>query len=86
MKKRLIWAPLLAALLSAACGGQTDLTCDEVQFYQRAKEGKRVEAPEGLDDLDPLQEMPIPRASAEAARPPGSVCIDRPPQVDLGTD
>jgi uncharacterized lipoprotein len=72
---------LLVATLNA-CGG-ADLTCDDVQNYQLAEEGKRVEAPEGLDDLDPLEEMVLPKASPRATRPEGSDCFDRPPAIDL---
>lgn len=72
---------LLATLI--ACGGSKDLTCDEVQNYQLAEEGKRVEAPEGLDDLDPLREMAMPEASPREPRPPGSACFDRPPGIKL---
>lgn len=73
---------LLAAL--TACGGQ-DLTCDDVQYYQLSEEGKRVQAPEGLNDLDPLLEMPLPEASPRPARPEGSDCFDRPPGIKLET-
>lgn len=74
---------LLAGL--SACGGSKDLTCDEVQYYQLAKESKVVKAPEGLDDLDPLQEMAVPKASPREPRPEGSPCFDRPPEIKLGT-
>ena len=68
----------------AACGGTGDLTCDDVRIYQLAEEGKRVESPEDLDDLDPLKEAPLPEASPREARPAGSACVDRPPKVKLG--
>lgn len=76
---------LVMALLLAGCGGTVDMTCDEVQYYQMSKLGKRVEAPEGLDDLDPVREMPLPEASPREPRPEGSPCFDRPPQIELGT-
>ncbi len=81
---RVSFLGLLLATLSA-CGGSKDLTCDEVQRYQLAKEGKRVVAPEGLDDLDPLREMALPEASPRETRPPGSDCFDRPPAIKLGS-
>ncbi|MGI9271314.1 MAG: hypothetical protein ACR2QT_06030 [Woeseiaceae bacterium] len=68
----------------SACGKDVDLTCDDVRTYQLAVEGKRVEAPEGLDDLDPQRELPLPEASPRPERPAGSTCIDRPPKVNLG--
>jgi hypothetical protein len=72
---------LLAGL--GGCGG-TDLTCDDVRAYQLAEEGKRIEAPDGLDDLDPVKEAPLPDASPRQEREPGSPCIDRPPDVTIG--
>ncbi len=80
---RFTFLGLLVAALNA-CGGK-DLTCDEVQYYQLSEESKRVQAPEGLDDLDPLRETPLPEASPRAARPEGSECFDRPPAISLGT-
>jgi uncharacterized lipoprotein len=73
---------LLLATLSA-CSGSKNLTCDEVQYYQLSEEHKRVEAPEGLDELDPLREMTLPEASPREPRPPGSECFDRPPGIKL---
>ena len=67
-----------------ACGGDADITCDKVRTYQEAQAGKRVVAPDDLDGLEPLREMPLPQASPQAPRPPGSPCIDRPPQVNIG--
>lgn len=67
-----------------ACSGSTDLTCDEVRVYQLAQPGKRVQAPEGLDDLDPLREMPLPDASPREARPLGAECVNRPPKATIG--
>ena len=85
--KNVVRLSLLGLLVVAlnACGGK-DLTCDEVQFYQLSEEGKRVKAPEGLDDLDPLREMPLPEASPQAERPVGSDCFDRPPGIELGSE
>ncbi len=65
------------------CGG-TELTCDDVRIYQLAEEGKRIEAPDGLNDLDPLKENPLPDASPRKEHEPGSPCIDRPPVVTIG--
>ncbi|MDA0705632.1 MAG: hypothetical protein O2907_07205 [Proteobacteria bacterium] len=73
---------LLASL--AACGKDAEITCDDVQTYQLAVAGKRVEVPAELDPLDPLKEVPLPAASPRAERPAGSPCIDRPPKVSLG--
>ena len=67
----------------SACGGSKTMTCDEGP-YQIAVRGSRVEAPDGLDNLEPLREIPLPEASPRAPRPEGSPCLDRPPMV-LGT-
>ncbi len=77
---------ILVVLLTGlgGCGG-TDLTCDDVRDYQLAEEGKRIEAPDGLDDLDPVKEAALPEASPRQERDPGSPCIDRPPEVIIGT-
>ena len=77
---------IIVVVLTAlsACGGGGDLTCDKVRTYQLAQQGKRVVAPDDLDDLEPLLEVPLPQASPQPARPPGSPCIDRPPGVKIG--
>jgi hypothetical protein len=74
--------PVLAAL--AACGGTPELSCDEVQSYQLAVEGKRIETPEDLDGLNELREMPLPEASPRPPRPEGSPCLDLPPSILSG--
>ena len=83
----IVRSALLACVLTglSACSGSKDLTCDEVEDYQRAKESKAVEAPEGLDDLDPLRQMAVPEASPREPRPKGSPCFDRPPEIKLST-
>ena len=78
---RAVLVVLFAAL--GGCGG-IELTCDDVRVYQLAEETTRIEAPEDLDDLDPLKEAPLPEASPRAEREPGSPCIDRPPTVKIG--
>ena len=75
---------VIATAAITACGKDVDLTCDDVRAYQLAVPGKRVEAPEGLDDLDASKEVPLPKASPREQRPEGSNCIDRPPEVKLG--
>jgi uncharacterized lipoprotein len=78
---------MLLVLLWAvsACGSGNELkSCDEVQRYQAAAEGKRIETPDDLDDLEPLREMPLPKASPRPERPEGSPCLDLPPSVLTG--
>ena len=76
---------IVLAMAISACGGTPDITCDEVQYYQTAVIGKRVESPEGLDSLEEVNEMPLPEAAPRPPREPGSPCFDRPPGVSLGT-
>ncbi len=78
--RRAVVVALLAAL--GGCGG-IEFTCDDVQTYQLAEEFKRIEAPDGLDNLDPSREVPLPEASPREEREPGSPCIDRPPEVNI---
>jgi uncharacterized lipoprotein len=84
LKERVLVFAAMAAL--AGCGGTVDLSCDEERAYQAATEHRRVEAPEGLSQLDPLKEIPMPEASPRAPRPAGSPCLDRPPGVRLSSD
>jgi uncharacterized lipoprotein len=72
----------LSALISACGGNDTkEINCDDGLKYQNRVEGKRVEVPEGLDPLEEIAEMPIPRADPNAAPPPAGQCADMPPSV-----
>lgn len=85
LEKILRTAVFVATLaLLSGCGGNKELSCDEVRRYQLAAEGKRIETPDDLDDLEPLREMPLPKASPRPERPPGSPCLDLPPSVLTG--
>jgi len=77
-----LFAGLLIASLGGCFGGKGNIveTCDEPQRYQAAMETKKVEVPEGLDPLDELREMPIPRAEP-GPRPDGSKCVELPPSI-----
>lgn len=77
-------ASLLLVGSLAACGSEKVFyTCDEPQPYQAIVEGKRVTSPDGLDPLDDLKEMSIPKAETPP-RPEGSVCIESPPSILIG--
>ena len=67
----------------AACGGNDtkEVDCEASIEYQNRVEGKRVVAPEGLDDLNEIAEMPIPRADPNAPQMPPGVCNDIPPRI-----
>jgi hypothetical protein len=67
------------ALLLAGCGGSS-MSCDEGP-YLAAMEAPKVKAPEDLDDLDPLNEVPLPAASPREPRPKDGPCLEYPPQI-----
>ena len=56
---------LLAAVAVSACSNAPK--CDEPEFYESAQGGTRIEAPDGLDDLQGHKEMVIPEASPRPA-------------------
>ena len=75
----MIVLPLLA--LSACGGDDAVLKCESGGTYLNASETPRVRAPEDLDNLDSLREMPLPEASPRAERPVDGGCIEAPPKV-----
>lgn len=79
---------LAALLFVTACGdGPATRRCDEHTVYLEAREHRRIEAPEGLSQLDPEREMPVPDPSPRADRPADAPCLDLPPSVlSDGTD
>jgi len=83
------WLPgvLLAMCSLVACGGNEtrEVDCEANLKYQNRVEGKRVVAPEGLDQLDELAELPIPRADPNAPKAPEGVCNDEPPVIGAGS-
>ena len=65
----------------AGCFGDRGLAkCDEPEPYQSVVAGKRVVVPEGLDPLDDIKEMPIPKSDTPP-RPDGAGCLAKPPAV-----
>ena len=85
MIRRLLTVCLVVATSStlAGCfgGKDVDTSCDEPRFYEAAQDGRRVKAPEGLDDLDQFKEMPLPETAPAPPKQAGSPCVDRPPNV-----
>ncbi len=83
---RLVWASLLLpmAALLGACGGSQ--TCNKVQPYETARSGQKIEAPDGLDDLQTNQAVEIPEASSRKERKEGDPCLDFPPVLRTGTN
>lgn len=85
---RAIWLAMtlaVAGILSGCGGNDVNYSCDEPQRYQAVSAGKRVEAPEGLDQLNEFAEMPVPKAEGAVARPKGSRCIELPPKTKTTT-
>jgi len=77
-------AVLITGMAISGCGGNDTVVtadCDEGLKYQNRTVGKRVVAPEGLDQLEEIAEMPIPKADPEAAKPVPGKCVDMPPRV-----
>jgi uncharacterized lipoprotein len=70
---------LLVTLACGACG--SNITCDDPERYQAAREGMRVSAPDDLDQLQASRETPIPKASPRDARAADAGCIDLPPTI-----
>lgn len=78
---RLVLIPALLLTLTAGCSGNGgSAACDDGPYLAAARAPK-VEAPDGLDELDPLNEMPLPAASPRQPRPADAPCIDQPPQI-----
>lgn len=75
--------PLLAGLLLGACGGASSV-CEKPKLYQQSELGKRIEAPEGLDPLQPTREMTIPDPSPRDPRPADAPCLELPPTFGSG--
>ena len=71
---------ILAVAVLAGCGDSLMMACDEGP-YQMASRSSRVQAPEGLDELDPLSEMPLPAASPQAPRADDAPCLEHPPRI-----
>ncbi len=74
---------LVCAVAGLVACGKPDLTCDDPSPYELATEGKRVEVPSDLDNVEPYMEIPLPDASPRAVRPPGSPCLDQPPKAGI---
>ena len=71
----------LLALALIATGCSSAPSCDELAFYESAEGGKRIEAPDDLDDLAANKEMVIPEASPRPPRDLNAGCLDKPPTL-----
>ena len=77
---------LLCGLSLSACGGNDtkEVDCEASLKYQNRVEGRRIVAPEGLDALNEMAEMPIPKADPNAPQRQAGVCNDMPPVIRVG--
>ena len=73
-----VFVILVAGSLGACRGNET---CEEPEFYEYAEPGKRIEAPDDLDNLSASRELAIPEASSRPARDRSAGCLDRPPTL-----
>ena len=72
----------LVIAFAASSGACTSVeTCEELEFYEYAEEGKRIEAPDDLDNLAANRELTIPEASPRPPRDRSAGCLDRPPTL-----
>ncbi len=76
MNQRIFACVCLCSLLGACTGSRI---CDEPQPYEAAQPGRKIEAPDGLDDLRASREVEIPEASRRDERQEGEPCLDYPP-------
>ena len=83
MTKGLLLAVLFLSVSLSACGGNDtrEIDCEDNLRFQNRTVGKRVVAPEGLDQLDEYEEMPIPKADPEAPQMEPGKCDDMPPVI-----
>jgi uncharacterized lipoprotein len=72
---------IATVLFLSACGGDKPLKCKGATSYLDARPAPRIRAPEDLDELDELREMPIPEASPQAQRPAEGGCLESPPVI-----
>ena len=83
MTRSRLLAVLIVGATLVACGGNEtkEVDCEGGMRFQNRVEGKRVVAPEGLDQLDEFVEMPIPKADPDAAPVVAGKCVDMPPPI-----
>jgi hypothetical protein len=67
------------SLLTACIGGPPK--CETEGRYQSSQGGKRIEVPDGLNDLESYKEMTVPHASPREPREDTDRCLEAPPGV-----
>ena len=69
---------------TAALGACANVdSCEEVAFYEYAEGGKRIEAPDDLNDVAAYKELTIPEASPRPPRDRTAGCLDKPPTLRI---
>lgn len=77
--RRLKWAGVvLLPFILSACGGAASV-CEKPQRYESSRLGKRIDAPAGLDSLQPAKELTIPDPSPRPPRSKDDPCLELPP-------
>jgi hypothetical protein len=71
-------------LLSACFGGPPK--CETEGRYQESVAGKRIQAPDDLDDLESYKEQTIPKPSPQAPKEDTGRCLEAPPVISTGTN
>ncbi len=73
---------LVSVSLLTACAGPPK--CESDGRYMQSREGKRIQAPDDLDDLASYKEMTIPQASPRSPQQDTESCLEAPPAVSSG--
>ena len=71
---------LVVAAMLCGCGGND--TCEEPEPYQESVEGRRIDVPEGLTELQEGKELKVPVASPLPPRAEDSPCLELPPSYN----
>jgi hypothetical protein len=77
--------PLAIMPLLTACIFGGPPKCETEGLYQESRGGKRIEAPEGLDDLESYKEVTVPHASPRGPREDTGRCLEAPPGIERGS-
>ena len=78
----LIISAMMLLVGLSACRGGGEIKCKGSTDYMSAREALPVKAPDDLDNLDKLRELPVPEASPQTVEVQEGECLDSPP--DLG--
>ena len=72
---------ILVTTLTGACNSVQ--TCEELEYYELAEAGKRIEAPDDLNNLGTQKELQIPELSPRKVRDRSEGCLDWPPTLRI---